>query len=200
MLYEDCELIATNYEDWVFTAASESCVKILREWKVIDWCTYEFGGSTGIWSETQTLKIQDTLPPVFTCPDDLVVPTSFTGCTASFSLPQPTDIQDCLPGVEVRALGDLGSGFQYSGVPVGVYEMQYVLKDGCNNTSSCEISVTVEDVTAPSPVCFGGVTIALMQGGMNELWASDIALGSSYDNCTRYDDLEFRLQSPGLEH
>jgi hypothetical protein len=193
ILYEDCELIATNYEDWVFTAASESCVKILREWKVIDWCTYEFGGSTGIWSETQILKIQDTLPPVFTCPDDLVVPTSFTGCTASFSLPQPTDIQDCLPGVEVRASGDLGSGFQYSGVPVGVYEMQYILEDGCNNTSSCAISVTVEDATAPSPVCFGGVTIALMQGGMNELWASDIELGSSYDNCTSYEDLELRL-------
>ena len=193
ILYEDCELIATNYEDWVFTAASESCVKILREWRVIDWCTYEYGGSTGIWSETQILKIQDTLPPVFTCPDDLLVPTSFTSCTASFTLPQPADIQDCLPGVEVSAFGDLGSGFQYSGVPVGAYEMKYVLKDGCNNTSSCEITVTVEDATAPTPVCLEGVTIALMQGGMNELWASDIEVGSSYDNCTSYEHLELRL-------
>lgn len=193
ILYEDCELIATNYEDWVFTAASESCVKILREWRVIDWCTYEYGGSTGIWSETQILKIQDTLPPVFTCPDDLLVPTSFTSCTASFTLPQPADIQDCLPGVEVSAFGDLGSGFQYSGVPVGTYEMKYVLKDGCNNTSSCEITVTVEDATAPTPVCLEGVTIALMQGGMNELWASDIEIGSSYDNCTSYEHLELRL-------
>lgn len=193
ILYEDCELIATNYEDWVFTAASESCVKILREWRVIDWCTYEYGGSTGIWSETQILKIQDTLPPVFTCPDDLLVPTSFTTCTASFTLPQPTDIQDCLPGVEVSAFGDLGSGFQYSGVPVGVYEMKYVLKDGCNNTSSCEITVTVEDATAPTPVCLEGVTIALMQGGMNELSASAIEIGSSYDNCTDYENLELRL-------
>lgn len=193
ILYEDCELIATNYEDWVFTAASESCVKILREWRVIDWCTYEYGGSTGIWSETQILKIQDTLPPVFTCPDDLLVLTSFTTCTASFTLPQPTDIQDCLPGVEVSAFGDLGSGFQYSGVPVGVYEMKYVLKDGCNNTSSCEITVTVEDGTAPTPVCLEGVSITLMQGGMNELSASAIEIGSSYDNCTDYENLELRL-------
>jgi len=193
ILYEDCELIATNYEDWVFTAASESCVKILREWRVIDWCTYEYGGSTGIWSETQILKIQDTLPPVFTCPDDLLVPTSFTSCTASFTLPQPTGIQDCLPGVEVSVFGDLGSGFQYSGVPVGTYEMKYVLKDGCNNTSSCEITVTVEDGTAPTPVCLEGVSIALMEGGMNELSASAIEIGSSYDNCTSYEDLELRL-------
>lgn len=151
---------------------------------MIDWCTYEYGGSTGIWSETQILKIQDTLPPVFTCPDDLLVPTSFTSCTASFTLPQPTDIQDCLPGVEVSAFGDLGSGFQYSGVLVGTYEMKYVLKDGCNNTSSCGITVTVEDATAPTPVCLEGVTIALMQGGMNELWVSDIEIGSSYDTIT----------------
>ncbi|MBV6653554.1 MAG: HYR domain-containing protein, partial [Mameliella sp.] len=193
VLYEDCELIATNYEDWVFTAASESCVKILREWRVIDWCSYEYGGSTGIWSETQILKIQDTLPPVFTCPDDLVVPTSFTSCVANFTLPQPTDIQDCLPGVEVSVFGDLGNGTQYSGVPIGTYEMKYVLKDGCNNTSSCEILVTVEDATAPTPVCLEGVSIALMQGGMNELWASDIEIGSSYDNCTSYDNLDLRL-------
>lgn len=193
ILYEDCELIATNYQDWVFTAASESCVKILREWRVIDWCTYEYGGSTGIWSETQILKIQDTLPPVFTCPDDLVVPTSFTNCGANFTLPQPTDIQDCLPGVEVNAFGDLGSGFQFSGVPIGTYEMKYVLEDGCNNTSTCEIVVTVEDATAPTPVCLEGVSIALMQGGMNELWASDIEIGSSYDNCTSYEHLELRL-------
>ncbi|NRA50026.1 MAG: HYR domain-containing protein, partial [Phaeodactylibacter sp.] len=193
VLYEDCELIATNYEDWVFTAASESCVKILREWRVIDWCSYEYGGSTGIWSETQILKIQDTLPPVFTCPDDLVVPTSFTSCVANFTLPQPTDIQDCLPGVEVSVFGDLGNGTQYSGVPIGTYEMKYVLKDGSNNTSSCEILVTVEDATAPTPVCLEGVSIALMQGGMNELWASDIEIGSSYDNCTSYDNLDLRL-------
>jgi hypothetical protein len=193
ILYEDCELIATNYEDWVFTAASESCVKIIREWRVIDWCTYEYGGSTGIWSETQILKIQDTLPPVFTCPDDLIVPTSFTSCEASFTLPQPTDIQDCLPGVDVGAFGDLGNGFQFSGVPVGNYEMKYVLKDGCNNTSSCDITITVEDATAPTPVCLEGVTIALMQGGMNELWASGIEIGSSYDNCTDYSNLELRL-------
>ena len=193
VLYADCELIATNYEDWVFTAASESCVKVLREWRIIDWCTYEYGGTEGIWSETQILKIQDTLPPTFTCPDDLVVPTSFTGCTASFTLPQPTDIADCLSDVSVKITGDLGEGSQFSEVPIGQYEMKYVLEDGCNNQSTCSITVTVEDGTAPTPICLEGVCVALMEGGMNELWASDIEIGSSYDNCTPYELLDFRL-------
>ncbi len=193
VLYADCELIATNYEDWVFTAASESCVKVLREWRVIDWCTYEYGGTQGIWSETQILKIQDTLPPVFTCPDDLVVPTSFTSCTASFTLPQPTDISDCLSDVSVKITGDLGEGSQFTDVPIGQYEVKYVLEDGCNNQSACSITVTVEDGTAPTPICLEGVSVALMEGGMNELWASDIEIGSSYDNCTPYELLDFRL-------
>lgn len=51
ILYEDCELIVINYEDWVFIVVFEFCVKILCEWWVIDWCIYEYGGSIGIWSE-----------------------------------------------------------------------------------------------------------------------------------------------------
>lgn len=130
---------------------------------------------------------------VFICLDDLFVFILFISCMASFMLFQFVDIQDCLFGVEVSVFGDFGSGFQYLGVLVGVYEMKYVLKDGCNNISSCEIIVIVEDVIVFILVCFEGVIIVLMQGGMNELWVFDIEVGSSYDNCMSYEYFELCL-------
>ncbi|NBC07544.1 MAG: HYR domain-containing protein [Bacteroidetes bacterium] len=189
----DCELIATNYEDWVFTAAEPACIKVIREWKVIDWCTYdEYYGDQGLWEDRQILKIIDTLPPTFTCPDDVVVSTNYGECAATFSLPEPTDIEDCLADVEVKIQTELGEGPTYESIPIGEYTAKYILKDGCNNVSTCEIDVSVVDASPPSPVCLNGVSLSLMVNGMAELWASDLEV-SSYDFCTPYEDLEFRI-------
>ena len=192
VLYEDCELIAFNHEDWVFTAAANSCLKIIRRWRVIDWCSYEYGGDQGIWEDNQILKIQDNTPPVITCPDDIVKPVSFN-CTANVTLPPLTAIDDCLSDINVRIMGDLGEGASFSNVPLGEYEMTYVAKDGCLNTSSCSIRVTVVDATPPGVVCTNGVSFPLMANGEAMLWASDLERGSSTDNCTSYENLKFRL-------
>ena len=192
VLYEDCELIAFNHEDWVFTAAANSCLKIIRRWKVIDWCSYEYGGNQGIWEDNQILKIQDNTPPVSTCPDDIIKPVS-GNCTATITLPPLAAIDDCLSDINVRIMGDLGEGSSFSNVPLGEYEMTYVAKDGCLNTSSCSIRVTVVDATPPGVVCTNGVSFPLMANGEAMLWASDLERGSSSDNCTSYENLEFRL-------
>jgi hypothetical protein len=196
VLYEDCEIIATSYEDWVFTAAPNSCVKIIRRWKVIDWCTYEYGGNQGYWEDTQILKIQDTIPPTATCPADFTVSTGYGDCVADIQLPLPTDIQDCLPNVDISIHGDLGSGTIHTDIPIGEYEVGYLLEDGCNNKSTCHLTVSVVDGQSPGPVCLNGVSLSLMANGMVELWASDIEQGSSFDACTDYSHLKFRL---GLE-
>jgi hypothetical protein len=189
----DCELIATNYQDWVFTAAEPACKKIIREWKVIDWCAYdEYYGEQGLWEDRQILKIVDTLPPTFTCPDDVIVSTNYGACTATFSLPAPTDIDDCLSDVEVNIITELGEGPTYENIEIGEYTAKYILEDGCNNVSKCEINVSVVDASPPGAVCLNGVSLSLMGNGMAELWASDIEV-SSYDFCTPYEDLRFRI-------
>lgn len=38
---EDCELLATSYEDEIFTVVPDACYKIERTWRVINWCTYD---------------------------------------------------------------------------------------------------------------------------------------------------------------
>ncbi|MCB9296373.1 MAG: HYR domain-containing protein [Lewinellaceae bacterium] len=191
-LYEDCEMLAYNYEDWVFTASANSCLKIIRRWRVIDWCTYQVGGNQGIWEDTQILKIKDNTPPVITCPDDIVKAVG-ANCRATVSMPPLSTVDDCLADVNVRIMGDLGEGATFNNVPVGEYTMTYVAKDGCLNTSSCSVNVSVVDATPPGVVCLNGVSFPLMANGEGMLWASDLERGSSSDNCTAYDNLEFRL-------
>ncbi|MBK8556553.1 MAG: hypothetical protein IPL65_12655 [Lewinellaceae bacterium] len=38
---EDCELMATTYEDQVFGIDPTACYKIERTWTIINWCTYD---------------------------------------------------------------------------------------------------------------------------------------------------------------
>jgi hypothetical protein len=42
---EDCELLGVSYEDQVFTVVPDACFKIERNWKVINWCTYNPQGT-----------------------------------------------------------------------------------------------------------------------------------------------------------
>jgi hypothetical protein len=37
---EDCELLGVSYEDQIFTVVPDACFKIERNWKIINWCTY----------------------------------------------------------------------------------------------------------------------------------------------------------------
>lgn len=41
---EDCELIGVSYEDQIFTVVPDACYKIIRKWKIINWCTYDIYG------------------------------------------------------------------------------------------------------------------------------------------------------------
>src|SRR5690349_17259142 len=37
---EDCELLGVSFEDEIFTVVPDACFKIERNWKIINWCTY----------------------------------------------------------------------------------------------------------------------------------------------------------------
>jgi hypothetical protein len=41
---EDCELLGVSYEDQVFTVVPDACFKIERNWKIINWCTFNPDG------------------------------------------------------------------------------------------------------------------------------------------------------------
>jgi hypothetical protein len=73
-IFDDaCSLIGVTYEDTRFEFAEGACYKILRDWKVIDWCQYNPATGYGLWSYTQVIKVKDEEPATFlNCPDEPV--------------------------------------------------------------------------------------------------------------------------------
>ena len=185
VISSDCELMAVNYTDQVFTVAPPACFKIVRTWKVINWCTYQPGGSTGIWEATQIIMVTDDTPPTFTCPDDMQVSVD-TNCVATVVLPGVSDVQDCSDDINIEVLTNLGFGAgPFTGVAPGSYGATYIVSDGCGNSSSCAIDITVVDDKKPTPYCKNGLTIEIMNSlpPMVEVWASDFDV-ASFDNCS----------------
>jgi hypothetical protein len=90
IIYSDaCSLIGVNYEDTRFEISNGACYKILREWKVIDWCQYDPVSGYGLWSYTQVIKVHDDDAPVFlNCPQSPV-----TLCVANDGVRLPPNNQ-----------------------------------------------------------------------------------------------------------
>ena len=57
---DGCSLIGVSHEDAQYDFAEGACYKILREWKIIDWCQFNVNTGYGIWSYTQTIKVADS--------------------------------------------------------------------------------------------------------------------------------------------
>ncbi len=67
---DNCNLLAASYTDLVFVFVDSSCIKIFRDWTVIDWCLYEdfvngvyFGEWE--WHWTQVIKLLNNVGPTF---------------------------------------------------------------------------------------------------------------------------------------
>ena len=45
IFFDECELIATSYDDLVLTAVDDACYKIVRTWIVVNWCLFEEFGA-----------------------------------------------------------------------------------------------------------------------------------------------------------
>jgi Cohesin domain len=182
VITSDCELMATNYSDQVFVVSGPACYKIVRTWKVINWCTYVPGGTIGMWEGQQIIMVTDNTAPTFTCPSNMVVAVD-ANCKGSFTLPQVTNIQDCSQNVTVTVNSSFGSGYgPFNNVNPGSYTANYVIADGCGNSGTCAITILVKDDKKPTPYCKNGLIVELMQSGMATTWASDFNSGS-FDNC-----------------
>ncbi|MBK7407706.1 MAG: hypothetical protein IPJ40_06255 [Saprospirales bacterium] len=185
-----CALVATNYEDAYFDIAAPACFKILRTWRVIDWCQYDPGHpeAGGYWEHVQVLKVEDHTPPVLFCAFSSFVKVLSPNCVETVTLPQP-GVMDCSPDVEISVESPLGEGFgPFPNVPLGAYPVTYTVTDHCGNISVCSYTLQVVDAKKPTPVCENGVVVELMQTGMVTVNISTLNEGS-YDNCTAQEDL-----------
>jgi hypothetical protein len=187
-----CESIAVNYEDQIYWISEPSCYKVLRTWKVIDWCQYQPNGNgSGLWQYVQTLNVQDNEPPQFVNPSQtLYLAMNATGnCKGNVSLPIP-QVSDCSDHVTIQASGDLGVGFSFQNVTPGNYQMTYLATDGCGNSSQHKFTLKVADEVPPTAQCINGLTIVLDSDGEVSVAAKSFDKGS-FDNCTAQSELLF---------
>ncbi len=205
-----CELVATNDpQDKVFYFNSPddpSCFKILRTWKVIDWCQFD-SGTYEIWEHTQVIKIINTSAPVFTTDCDSGDPIcSFDpNCEGAYVELVQEAIDDCTPeddlvwSYQIDAFNNGVINYtnnnnpfadpnnrpnEASGVyPLGEHRVIWTVQDKCGNISVCEQIFEIINCKAPSPVCYHGLAAELMPmdtDGSGEADWAEIELQASF--------------------
>jgi hypothetical protein len=199
-----CSMIGISYKDDVFyfgdPFGSAGCRKIVRTWKVIDWCQYTPNGNQGLWMKTQIIKLEDKRAPEFVnCPAafEVGVNNSCDGAIVNFPIPVALDNCNANPRITNNSPYSTLKGADASGFyPLGMHHVRFVADDGCGNFDTCVVKVTVKDLKKPTPICYHGLTANLMQmgdDGFIRIQAKHFDAGS-YDNCTPRSRLKFSVE------
>ncbi|MEP7339944.1 MAG: choice-of-anchor J domain-containing protein [Acidobacteriota bacterium] len=107
-------------------------------------CISTSGGGFGSF----TVTVNDTQPPVITCPANIAVPAAAGLCTAVVTFAAPTVSDNC-PGVGTPVcVPASGSTFQK-----GTTTVNCTVLDASTNTAACSFTVTVNDTQAPTITC-----------------------------------------------
>lgn len=187
-----CSMIAVGKTDNLYEVNS-SCKKLIRRWKVMDWCQAGAGGwgNDGIWYYDQYIMIINNEIPEVECPSDTTIV-----------------VEDCnygdvvLPSLEVDPSSCGGQytisnnspyatskGANASGrYPVGKTKVTYAIQYGCGSKKYCDFYITVKGGKVPTPICVAELAIGLMgkdtnsdgvnDEGMVQIWAKDLNLKS----------------------
>jgi len=198
-----CGDLTYTFEDLVFEQVEGFCIKVIRTWTVIDWCTHDpnVSSTIGKWSDIQIVKVSNSEgPQLENCPEDVTIEIDNSSCiaTTSFTAPTATDLckDEELDSDDVDYTITGPNNFSRSGsgnipstaVGLGTYVVVWSAEGICGNVNTCTHSITVEDIKAPTPYCLSGVTTVLMEANdpmddpSVEIWAEDFDLGST-DNC-----------------
>ena len=209
-----CGDLSFSYEDAVFNTVEGYCVKVIRRYTVIDFCTYDIATGAGIWSRTQIIKVKNNAgPQLMNCPTDTSLVITNSDCETSISFDAPSAFDACLKedipenrisyalteGTNVLSTGT-GNTSSFILTP-GTYEVTWSVFGVCDNESTCSHSIIVKDEKRPTPYCKGGVTTVLMppsspgESPSVALWASDFDLGST-DNCSTNLTVSFEEDDP----
>ncbi len=259
-----CPVVSIEHEDEEFSAVPQACYKILRKWKIMNFCQLTSNTSvqklelikgagdeykpyspacnlgtvprtyTNISPETvfdpdyaallsnnachsfdqdgymefvQVIYINDEKAPQFTDVPDVSV-TDAPNCSVRLSIPKP-NASDCSTDLvytyqvlnktsnAVVSFGNLSNtvDLTFGKSDFGDYIVRFTASDKCGNYSSTDRTVTIKDAKKPTPVCFQGLSAALMPTtGMATISATQFDAGS-YDNCTSHANLKFYIES-----
>ena len=197
-----CDLVGYSFEDHVFpffnNNGGNACLKIIRKWKVIDWCEFEYDPRTGRYEyETyvheQVIKVNDVVDPFFV---DVTPDTMFcsfdTTCVNGPATLIATALDSCTPADELRweykidanndgiyEIEDDGFGgtIDASGdYPFGDHRIKYTFEDRCGNKISTERLFSIVNCKAPTPYCKNGIVVDLMPMDTNRDGTVDLGM------------------------
>jgi hypothetical protein len=162
-----CSHPGISHRDWVFTL-SDGCKKVLRMWKVIDFCQWEpnSGSDLGVFTYNQTIKIVNSGELNLSCPADITV-GSGGSCEGAFvQIPAITADSDC-PEKPIRISYEI-NGQTFSGnnasrfFPIGTTQIKFTAHQACGQTVSCLVRVTVQLESSPTVICRDEIIAVLM--------------------------------------
>lgn len=179
-----CSQIGFDYFDQPFTTTSNNpadtigCIKIIRNWTVVDWCSRRPGGQFDTFSHQQVLKLVNTVEPFFTeTADSLDICSYNANCTSdTIFLVAPAAMDDCTTEedlayvyvVDVDRDGDpsndvIGTGNTINQMfPIGDHLITWTVEDKCGNRTSIEQALTLRNCKEPQVICLSGLTATLI--------------------------------------
>ena len=205
-----CGDIVVTHDDLIVPIQAPGCIKILRTWIVIDWCQYDVNNPTagGRWEYVQVVKVINGQAPTVNCGNsDSYIQNVEDNCGAAYVNLFIDADDDCTASGQLainysiaNATGNVistGTGNNASDAfNNGEYTITWEVADGCGNVQSCSHVFTVVDAKKPTPVCLTSIsTVVMPSSGSITLPASTFESGSSFDNCTAYNNLIFSYSS-----
>ncbi len=169
-----------QYTDMV--VPTDDCkTKVFRTWEIREWwCSGEYL----IGPSTQLIEIKDDVAPEFVCPADLTITTD-DDCGGMVNIPAITATDGCGHGVNVKIFHPNGSIDGNGGLGIldpGDNVINYVVSDDCYNSASCDMTITIRDLTEPVAICEQTTVVSLTDSGLAVAYASTFDNGS-WDEC-----------------
>lgn len=212
ILEDECAMISVTWQDEVFQFSRGACSKVIRTFKVLDWCQYDPRVSSqcipdnGCWTFEQVIKVVDTVAPLISRPADTTVAYLQPGCgsmqvdldSATTDRCYPDEIITLLVEVDLDQDGSIDrtiQGGDASGIyPIGMHFLIYKATDACGNTTIDTMRLVIKDRVLPTPIAKTGLSTTLIDMGGGLIMVSIRAEqlnASSYDNCTDESNLIF---------
>ena len=195
---ELCDIIQVFPPDDTRLEICEGSYKIIRKFKVLQWCSGE------VLEHTQIIKVLDKEGPELEPIPDMTISASDFSCVADYTVPKPVVLYDCsdeftyelaylpatnagpAPTDEVYLMDNIspagGGDFKISDLGFGNTWVRWRVQDECGNDSFEYFTISVTDQIAPVAVC-DEFTVVSVGGDGRILVDAESFDDGSYDNC-----------------
>lgn len=209
-----CSNLISGYTDERFYSVGGYCIKIIRHWRVIDWCLYDVNNPTngGLFTRDQLIYLRNKVAPTLensTCSAKEACANDLT-CDGNIELiGRATD--DCTDAnkliwsyrIDLNNDGSFGPsnpGNNASGTyPVGTHKVEWTVADSCANTATCNQLFTIRDCKAPIPICKVGAITVVMPSSKSITVPARTFDQKSEDNCTPQNLLRFSYSTNPID-